>query len=283
VSAVEYARDFALVQNALGDTALATDLAVSVADKQLIELQQANAWLAAIAASNQTQSLASLVGTATTSVGAVNSAISAQQGAVDAQAIGAQQAIAEARAQADAKAAADAIAAAAAAARQVELNVFRNNIPTTYLPGQTDNPYWEAQLSSWRNQHIAKFGFAWDSPWGTNAATSGSYEMLKSGYLASIPAFASGGDFGGGFRMVGERGPELEATGASRITSTNDLMAALRNPQRNSEAIVEELRAVRYELVEARKELADIRRTNQNMDWTTDKWDNEGMPEARTV
>lgn len=32
-----------------------------------------------------------------------------------------------------------------------------------------------------------------------------------------VPGFASGGDFGGGIRLVGERGPELELTGRSRI------------------------------------------------------------------
>jgi hypothetical protein len=31
------------------------------------------------------------------------------------------------------------------------------------------------------------------------------------------PTFATGGDFGGGLRLVGERGPELEVTGPSRI------------------------------------------------------------------
>lgn len=35
--------------------------------------------------------------------------------------------------------------------------------------------------------------------------------------LKSIQGFASGGDFSGGWRLVGERGPELEATGPARI------------------------------------------------------------------
>ena len=99
--------------------------------------------------------------------------------------------------------------------------------------------------------------------------------------FSSTPAFADGGDFSGGIRLVGERGPELEATGPSRITSTNRLMDALRNPQANSEAVVAELRSVNAKLSRACAELADIRRTNQNMDWTTDKWDNEGTPDIR--
>lgn len=36
-----------------------------------------------------------------------------------------------------------------------------------------------------------------------------------------IPGYASGGDFGGGLRLVGERGPELEVTGPSRIYSAS--------------------------------------------------------------
>jgi tape measure domain-containing protein len=35
------------------------------------------------------------------------------------------------------------------------------------------------------------------------------------------PTFATGGDFGGGMRLVGERGPELEVTGPSRIYNAN--------------------------------------------------------------
>lgn len=45
-----------------------------------------------------------------------------------------------------------------------------------------------------------------------------------------VPAFASGGSFGGGLRMVGERGPELELTGPSHIYSagqTRDVMGDL--------------------------------------------------------
>ncbi len=58
----------------------------------------------------------------------------------------------------------------------------------------------------------------------------GSFGGPKAGALGSstfgqsfwpIPKFATGGDFGGGMRLVGERGPELEVTGASRIFNAN--------------------------------------------------------------
>lgn len=44
-----------------------------------------------------------------------------------------------------------------------------------------------------------------------------------------LPRFASGGFHRGGLRIVGERGPELEFTGPSRITSNNDLAKMLNN------------------------------------------------------
>src|SRR3546814_14587153 len=39
---------------------------------------------------------------------------------------------------------------------------------------------------------------------------------------STLPFFAKGGDHGGGFRIVGEKGPELEATGPSRIFSAEE-------------------------------------------------------------
>lgn len=70
--------------------------------------------------------------------------------------------------------------------------------------------------------------------------------------LNGVPGFAAGGDFGGGVRLVGEVGPEVEATGASRIHSTRNLIDALRSPQSNSGALLAELKAVRQELAQLR-------------------------------
>ncbi len=46
-------------------------------------------------------------------------------------------------------------------------------------------------------------------------------------YGVKIPGFASGGDFGGGLRLVGEHGPEIEATGASRIFNASQTRTML--------------------------------------------------------
>ncbi len=62
---------------------------------------------------------------------------------------------------------------------------------------------------------------------GVNGFTSGGAQGGFMGFLGTLaggiasaiglPGFASGGDHRGGWRIVGENGPELEATGASRI------------------------------------------------------------------
>jgi hypothetical protein len=52
-----------------------------------------------------------------------------------------------------------------------------------------------------------------------------------------VPGYAVGGDHGGGWRIVGENGPELEATGPARIFNTSQtqgMMRRLASPQENS-------------------------------------------------
>jgi len=78
---------------------------------------------------------------------------------------------------------------------------------------------------------------------------SDEYKQLK-----GIPGFAKGGNHAGGLRWVGELSPELEATGASRIHSTQSLMDALRNPADSSAALVVEVRALRGEVERLRRE-----------------------------
>ncbi|KFJ09597.1 prophage tail length tape measure family protein [Delftia acidovorans] len=58
-----------------------------------------------------------------------------------------------------------------------------------------------------------------------------------------IPAFAGGGLFGGGLRLVGERGPELEVTGPARYWSSAQTQALLSGAGGNSrlESLVEQL------------------------------------------
>jgi len=79
------------------------------------------------------------------------------------------------------------------------------------------------------------------------AAIKSSDEYKK---LHGVPGFAAGGIFGGGLRIVGENGPELEATGPSRIWSSNQtaaLLARASSPDGNSAALAEAVRDLKSE------------------------------------
>jgi hypothetical protein len=98
---------------------------------------------------------------------------------------------------------------------------------------------------------------------------SAEYKKLK-----GIPGFASGGDFAGGWRVVGENGPELEATGPSRIfnaSQTSDLFSRLNSPASRNDVLVAEIRALRSEVSELRKVNA---KTAQNTGRHADMFDN---------
>ncbi|WP_288080316.1 phage tail tape measure protein [Pseudomonas sp.] len=59
-----------------------------------------------------------------------------------------------------------------------------------------------------------------------------------------IPAFASGGVHAGGIRLVGERGPEIELTGPSRIISNRDAVNALRGGGDGWQQVVDALKVL---------------------------------------
>lgn len=71
-----------------------------------------------------------------------------------------------------------------------------------------------------------------------------------------VPGFATGGMHLGGLRIVGENGPELEATGPARIYSNSQTKAMLGGG--NAE-VVAELRALRAENAAMRQELAEVK------------------------
>lgn len=62
-----------------------------------------------------------------------------------------------------------------------------------------------------------------------------------------VPGFAAGGAFGGGLRLVGEKGPELEVTGPSRIYNANQTAALLGGGGGDS-ASASEIRELRREM-----------------------------------
>ena len=67
----------------------------------------------------------------------------------------------------------------------------------------------------------------------------------------AFPAFASGGDFMGGLRIVGERGPELEATGPSRIFNAEQTASMLKSGGASGDELLAEMRMLRLAFEQA--------------------------------
>lgn len=80
---------------------------------------------------------------------------------------------------------------------------------------------------------------------GNNSASSIAAASSSAGGQGGGGGFANGGDFGGGLRLVGERGPELEVTGPSRIFNADQTASMLRSGGANNDELIVELRAVR--------------------------------------
>ncbi|MAM60868.1 tape measure protein [Maritimibacter sp. UBA3975] len=98
--------------------------------------------------------------------------------------------------------------------------------------------------------------------------------------LGATPTFATGGMHRGGLRIVGERGPEIEATGPSRIFSNSDTRRML-----DFSGLEREMREARREIAALRDEqrqlgvqtVRNTRKTAQNLD----KWDEIGLPQEQ--
>jgi hypothetical protein len=88
--------------------------------------------------------------------------------------------------------------------------------------------------------------------------------------LGGVPQFAAGGMHTGGLRIVGERGPELEATGPARYWNAADTTAMLGSSQRREELLAAEIRALRAEVAGLR---AETRATAENTGKTRRLWE----------
>ena len=95
------------------------------------------------------------------------------------------------------------------------------------------------------------------------------------GINPNIRPFASGGMHSGGLRIVGENGPELEATGPSRIYNANQLGNMMAGG-----ATAEEVKALRDELKLAMYQIA--KNTGKSYD-LLNRWDGDGLPPERIV
>jgi hypothetical protein len=100
---------------------------------------------------------------------------------------------------------------------------------------------------------------------GTGFQTDGGGEM---------PGFYNGGMHSGGLRLVGENGPEIEATGTSRIYNANqtaDILGGSMTTANQIAALRDEMRASLYAIAKNTGKTA-----NQLV-----RWDGDGLPDAR--
>lgn len=91
------------------------------------------------------------------------------------------------------------------------------------------------------------------------------------------PRFAAGGFHAGGLRLVGENGPELEATGPARIWNQNQMAGAL---MAGSGELASSINAMREDMRAQSRALAGL---YSRMVKQLESWDAKGMPEVRTV
>lgn len=91
----------------------------------------------------------------------------------------------------------------------------------------------------------------------------------------NIRPFANGGIHSGGIRLVGENGPELEATGPSRIYNSNQLGDML-----GERATANEVKNLRDELKLAMYQIA--KNTGKSYD-ILNRWNGDGLPPERYV
>lgn len=92
----------------------------------------------------------------------------------------------------------------------------------------------EAQVRTAYQNALGRDPEAWVSQyWQSVIQSGGNLDSLNAAllqsdeYKAKHPGFAAGGDHAGGWRVVGERGPELEATGPARIWSFDETQRLL--------------------------------------------------------
>ena len=78
-----------------------------------------------------------------------------------------------------------------------------------------------------------------------------------------LPAFANGGTFGGGARLVGERGAEIEVTGASRIISNKEIINGMNGSGSNNKAMEDKMNFVLSKMLMLTEKMY-----RQQSDWT---------------
>jgi tape measure domain-containing protein len=103
--------------------------------------------------------------------------------------------------------------------------------------------------------------------------TAKTYSDAAQNAVPTINGFASGGQHEGGWRIVGENGPELEKTGASRIFSNGQSKSLL-----NMDELLAEIRQLRED---ARANANAVEKNTAETSRIINRWDGDGMPAVR--
>ena len=103
-------------------------------------------------------------------------------------------------------------------------------------------------------------------------------KVIRKGAVANqeVPRFAAGGFHSGGLRLVGEKGPELEITGPSRIYNsqrTKDLLS-----DGGNESLRSEIAQMRNDLYAG---LVQIAKNTAKTAVVLNKFDYDGLPDSR--
>ena len=110
------------------------------------------------------------------------------------------------------------------------------------------------------------------------ADTQAIIERLKWQAATGVPAFAKGGFHAGGWRVVGEQGPELEVTGPSRIYNASQTAAML-----GGGGSTEELRALRGEVAGLRSALGAIAKYTESTAYGVRQMNEIGLPQEEAA
>lgn len=137
--------------------------------------------------------------------------------------------------------------------------------------------------NTWRSEELKQLRAVGLNLGSRSYASRSQIESLRQQVrnAGGVPSFAEGGIHMGGLRLVGERGPELEATGPSRILSSRDLMSAISGGSvQEIQALREEVRGLRSDQRQTQMQL--VRQAKRSRD-ILEKFDIEGLPPERTT
>lgn len=138
-----------------------------------------------------------------------------------------------------------------------------------------------SELAGFADAQISMAQKQLDATNNTTTAVAGLPDAIASlmGLVAQkkalTPQFASGGFHSGGWRVVGENGPELEQTGASRIFSNGQSKSLL-----SMDELIAEIQALR---ADARANAAAVAKNTAETSRIINRWDGDGMPAVRTT